>query len=65
MLINAGYIEGVTIVRMGDGELVPKITSPSITLKGLEYLADNSMIRKVTKILKGGADVTISAASVI
>ena len=65
MLLECEYIEGIKIMQMGDKHYEIKLFSPSITLKGLEYLSDNSMIKKVTKILKGGASVTISAASVI
>ena len=63
MLLDAGYIDGIKIIQMSDKHFEPKAYSPTITLKGLEYLAENSMMRKVSKLLKGGANVTISAAS--
>lgn len=63
MLQEAGFIQGINIVKMSNGALEAKAFAPMITLKGLEYLADNSMMKKVTNILKGGANITISAAS--
>ena len=63
MLIEAGFITGIKIIEMGDKHFEIRPYSPAITLRGLEYLAENSMMKKVTNILKGGTSVTISAAS--
>ena len=34
-----------------------ELTRPEITLKGLEYLEENSMMKKVSKVAKGVIDV--------
>ena len=58
MLVNNGYISGVSVWNSLDC-LYPKVelTRPEITLKGLEYLEENSMMKKVSKVAKGVIDV--------
>ena len=58
MLVNNGYISGVSVWNSFDCQY-PKIelTRPEITLKGLEYLEENSMMKKVSKVAKGVIDV--------
>ena len=41
MLLDAGYIKGVSIKKYTDGEMRVDIESIRITLKGLEYLSEN------------------------
>ena len=45
MLIENGLIEGVRNIEY-DGQTVPmiKLINPSVTLKGLEYLEENSLM---------------------
>ena len=55
MLSKSGYIEGVAYDQCGS-DYCPHIEepiSPVITLKGLEYLSDNSLMKKAANILKG------------
>ena len=55
MLSKSGYIEGVAYYQCCS-DYCPKIEepiSPVITLKGLEYLSDNSLMKKAANILKG------------
>ena len=54
MLSDSGYITGVTIMRV-DGETSPMvgIDRMRITLKGLEYLEENSVMKKLTRTAKG------------
>lgn len=55
MLTKSGYIEGVIYDQCG-GDYSPHIEepiAPVITLKGLEYLSDNSLMKKAANILKG------------
>lgn len=40
-----------------------KSDNATITLKGLEYLAENSMMRKVADIFKKGASITIQTVA--
>lgn len=59
MLTKNGYIEGVT-VKQSVLSTIPEVcieSSASITLKGLEYLEDNSMMKKAANFVKGVADV--------
>ena len=58
MLVDDGYIKGVNISQTLDSS-IPDVTigNVSITIKGLEYLQDNSIMKKVANILKGLADV--------
>ena len=50
MLQESGYITGI-IYRAGLSEV--KLNRPEITLKGLEYLEENSIMKKVAGLLKG------------
>ena len=55
MLVKDGYIEGV-IYNQYITDYGPRIVepiNPIITLKGLEYLADNSMMKKAAEVAKG------------
>ena len=58
MLANNGYISGVSVWNSFDCQY-PKIelVRPEITLKVLEYLEENSMMKKVSKVAKGVIDV--------
>lgn len=54
-----GYIEGINIrkyVDEPDEEIIPPF-EPAITIKGLEYLSENTMMKKVAKMAKGIADI--------
>lgn len=57
MLVTEGYIAGMTVSRSRDGEVVISESNPRITLRGLEYLSDNSLMQKAAKIAKGIAEV--------
>ena len=58
ILLDAGYVTGVVVESCLDGTL-PDIdcTNISITLKGLEYLEENSLMKKAAKIAKGIKEV--------
>lgn len=56
MLVTEGYIAGMTVSRSRDGEVVISESNPRITLRGLEYLSDNSLMQKAAKIAKGIAE---------
>ena len=55
-----GFIEGIHAVEI-DGMSKPKVLMQdsyiSITIKGLEYLADNSMMKKAERLIKGIKDM--------
>lgn len=55
LLQDDGYIRGLLVVQtLSDAKryLACPIV-PAITLKGLEYLAENSLMRKAANLLKG------------
>lgn len=53
-LQRAGYIEGLDIVQyIRQPEHIEPPMHPKITLKGLEYLQENSMMKKAAAIAKG------------
>ena len=53
MLTVNGYIEGVAIHQSADGDIVVSGGHPEITLTGLEYLQENSLMQKAAKLAKG------------
>lgn len=53
MLLDAGYIKGVTIQKYVTGETNVDAEDIRITLKGLEYLSENSIMQKMYKAAKG------------
>jgi yjcQ protein len=52
MLNQAGYISGVTTKRFIDGSSYLDISAIRITLQGLQYLAENTMMMRVFNTLK-------------
>ena len=57
MLLDAGYIKGVTIQKYVTGETNVDAEDIRITLKGLEYLSENSIMQKMYKAAKGIKDL--------
>ena len=57
MLLDAGYIKGVTIQKYVPGETNVDAEDIRITLKGLEYLSENSIMQKMYKAAKGITDL--------
>jgi len=54
MLLNEGYISGgETWNAMNCGYPKVALTRPELTLKGLEYLEENSLMRKAADLAKG------------
>ena len=54
MLLNEGYISGgQTWNAMDCGYPKVALTRPELTLKGLEYLEENSLMRKAADLAKG------------
>lgn len=53
MLVQEGYIEGVRVIESDLADL-PMIRAhhPAITLKGLEYLEENTLMRKAMELAK-------------
>lgn len=57
MLVDNDYIEGVIATEEMYSNFGIKLIRPRITLKGLEYLEDNSMMKKAASLAKGIADI--------
>lgn len=53
LLVKEGYIDGVTVIE-SDLSDVPVIRAhhPAITLKGLEYLEENGLMKKAMELAK-------------
>ena len=56
MLAKERYVDGISIKRSADGEVVVSVSDLRITLKGLEYLSENSLMRKASNLAKGIAE---------
>lgn len=58
MMQDEGYIRGLVIAKsLGDARRhIAEPIQPEITIKGLEYLAENTLMRKVAKAAKGVVD---------
>ena len=57
MMLDCGYIKGVTAKTYVSVCTVVDCQNIQITLKGLEYLQENSMMQKIYKTMKGIKDV--------
>lgn len=57
MLSKEGYIDGFSVQRTVDGSILISSSMPRITLKGLEYLQENSLMKKAAELAKGVADI--------
>ena len=51
-LLQEGYIKGLKVRESKTGRIVSGMSDIDITLKGIEYLQDNSQMKKVFNILK-------------
>lgn len=57
MMADVGYIKGVAVYRSITGETIVKCDRLQITLKGLEYLQENTIMRKIYNAAKGVKEV--------
>jgi DNA-binding PadR family transcriptional regulator len=56
-LSNDGYITGIWFGSvLGQDVKTYKLNNPQITSKGLEYLAENSTMKKISEWAKGAVD---------
>lgn len=58
MMTDVGYIKGVRIIEDITGTRNCNCDNIQITLKGLEYLQENSIMRKIYNAAKGIKEVT-------
>lgn len=57
MLAKERYVEGISVKRSVDGEVALSLSNPRITLRGLEYLQENTMMKKAANLAKGVAEM--------
>ena len=60
MLAKSGYIEGIRY-EQNFADYSPRICepiTPVITLRGLEYLSENTVMKRVANVLKGIKEAT-------
>ena len=57
MMTEVGYIKGVSIHRDILGEVCVDARNIRITLKGLEYLQENTVMRKIYNAAKGISEI--------
>ena len=57
IVAKEGLAEGIDIKRSVSGDCVISLSCPRITLKGLEYLEENSMMKKAARVAKGIAEI--------
>ena len=50
-LANRGYIRGVVVVHKPSGDVV-QIVNPSVTIEGVEFMMENSMMQKALDFVK-------------
>lgn len=58
MMVDVGYIKGVQIEKNILGETMIDTDDIRITLKGLEYLQENSIMHKIYMAAKGIKEIT-------
>ncbi len=58
MLSKEGYVEGIGVKYGAQNDVIVSVSNPRITLKGLEYLNENSLMKKAANIAKGIKEIT-------
>ena len=53
MLVKEEYVQGITVKRSVSNHVFVNFSNPRITLKGLEYLNENSLMKKAANLAKG------------
>lgn len=56
MMNDVGYIKGARVYENINGETCVEFNNLRITLKGLEYLSENSIMQRIYKTTKGIKD---------
>ena len=58
MMVDVGYVKGVSVEEDIRGALMVDTAGIRITLKGLEYLQENSIMQRIYKAARGIKDLT-------
>ena len=56
-IAKEGYVNGVQVKYSTDGDCSISFCNPRITLRGLEYLQENSLMKKAAQLAKGIAEI--------
>lgn len=65
MMVDVGYIKGVCVKYNINGDTIVEPQDMRITLKGLEYLQENSIMAKIQKAAQGITEVATTVAGAI
>lgn len=57
MLVKENYVSGISVKRSVDGDACLSVSDIRITMKGLEYLQENSLMQKAANLAKGIAEI--------
>lgn len=58
MMVDEGYVKGIVVRRyLSSPTPIVYYESPRLTMKGLEYLEENSLMKKAARIAQGIVDV--------
>lgn len=57
MMEDVGYIKGARVYKDITGDINVELNNVSITLKGLEYLQENTIMRRLYKAARGVVDL--------
>lgn len=60
-MADVGYIKGVSLSRSISGDMMVDAQNIRITLKGLEYLQENSIMQRIYKAAKGIKEIVPGA----
>jgi hypothetical protein len=65
MMVDVGCIKGVRVKYNINGDTIVEPQDMRITLKGLEYLQENSIMAKIQKAAQGITEVATTVAGAI
>lgn len=51
-LVDKGYLNGVLVSKMSDGTLIVQFDDPKVTMEGVDFLKENSRMKKALAFLK-------------
>ena len=57
IIVSEGFVDGISVKRSVGGETLLSYSNPRITLKGLEYLQENSLMRKAAQLAQGVSEI--------
>lgn len=51
-LVDHGLIDGVSVITTGSGDIIVTPVDPTVTMEGVQFAQENSMMAKAAKFLK-------------